>query len=98
MPQGPHRDFRPRRRRVIARMPESELTTAANASGGIVIRTDGTILLRAPSGHYGGYVRTLPQGRRDPRESAEAAALREVCEETGFPARITGTKPEKFSC
>ena len=71
-------------------------SATANAFGGILVRADGKILLREPSGHYGGYVWTFPKGRRDPGESAEEAALREVREETGYRAKITGTLPGVF--
>ena len=77
-------------------MSDSPQSRDADAFGGVLIRTDGTILLREPAGHYGGYVWTFPKGRRDPGESAEEAALREVREETGYRARITGKLPGVF--
>ena len=68
----------------------------ADAFGGILFRADGRILLREPSGHFGGYVWTFPKGRHGPGESAEEAALREVREETGYEAQITGILPGDF--
>ena len=56
----------------------------------VLVRDDGKILLREPKGHYGGYVWTFPKGRAGAGECAREAALREVHEETGYRARITG--------
>ena len=56
--------------------------------GGVVIDDEGRVLLREPSNHWDGYVWTFAKGRRDAGESEEAAALREVREETGVEARI----------
>jgi 8-oxo-dGTP pyrophosphatase MutT (NUDIX family) len=39
---------------------------------------------------------TFPKGRADRNESPEAAALREVKEETGYSARITAKLPGTF--
>ena len=69
---------------------------AADAFGGVLVNNRRRILLREPTGHYGGYVWTFAKGRPDPGESAEKAALREVREETGYDARITGLAPGVF--
>lgn len=58
------------------------------AFGGVVLDSQGRVLLREPRDHHGGYVWTFPKGRPDPGESPEAAALREVREEIGVTARI----------
>jgi 8-oxo-dGTP pyrophosphatase MutT (NUDIX family) len=58
------------------------------AYGGVVVRSDGTVLLREPRDHFDGYVWTFAKGKPNPGESPEAAALREVLEETGVEARI----------
>ncbi len=58
------------------------------AYGGVVLDAEDRVLLREPRGHYGGYVWTFAKGRPDAGESPEAAALREVREETGVTARI----------
>ena len=77
-------------------MSGSSLPETADAFGGVLVREDGKILLREPKGHYGGYVWTFPKGRTDAGESGREAALREVREETGYRARITGRLPGVF--
>jgi 8-oxo-dGTP pyrophosphatase MutT (NUDIX family) len=52
--------------------------------------------LRRPKNHFDGYIWTFPKGRPDPGETAEDAALREVKEETGYSAKITGKLPGLF--
>lgn len=66
------------------------------ACGGVVVNAQGEVLLREPSGHFGGYVWTWPKGRPDAGESPEAAALREVREETGVEAEIIRPIPGEF--
>ena len=68
----------------------------ASAYGGCLIYADGRVLLREPANHFGGYVLTFPKGRVDPGETPQQAALREVLEETGYTARITGLVPGVF--
>ena len=58
------------------------------AAGGVVFDDAGRVLLVEPRGHYSGYVWTFPKGRLDQGESHEAAAVREVREESGVTARI----------
>lgn len=60
------------------------------AYGGVVFDEAGLVLLRKPKGEYDGYKWTFPKGRPDPGESPEAAALREVFEESGVKACIIG--------
>jgi 8-oxo-dGTP diphosphatase len=66
------------------------------AYGGVVFDSDGRVLLREPTGHYGQYIWTFPKGKGDPGESPEQAALREVLEETGCQARIVAPIPGDF--
>lgn len=68
----------------------------AKAYGGVVLDDAGRVLLRAPTGGFGGYSWTFAKGRPDLDESAEAAALREVREETGVDAVIVRPLPGWF--
>lgn len=77
-------------------MSGSSVPDTPDAFGGVLVREDGNILLREPKGHYGGYVWTFPKGRAEAGESDSEAALREVREETGYRARITGRLPGVF--
>ncbi len=58
------------------------------AFGGVVVDAEGRVLLRYPTGTYGGYAWTFPKGGADPGESPEKAAVREVLEETGYEAEV----------
>jgi 8-oxo-dGTP pyrophosphatase MutT (NUDIX family) len=69
---------------------------SARAYGGVVIDDAGRILLREPRGHYDGYTWTFPKGRPEDGESAEAAAVREVWEETGVLGRVVAPIPGTF--
>ncbi len=63
-------------------------TSQKVAYGGVLIATDGRLLLREVANHYDSYVWTFPKGRPDPLEAPRQTALREVLEETGVEARI----------
>ena len=63
-------------------------STTKVAYRGVVIATDGRILLREVKNHFDGYVWTFPKGRPDPKEAPSDTALREVLEESGAAARI----------
>lgn len=65
-------------------------------AAGLLLWDGSRLLLRKPTGHFGGYVWTFPKGRIDPGESAEEAALRETREETGYRARIIAQLPGRF--
>jgi 8-oxo-dGTP pyrophosphatase MutT (NUDIX family) len=67
------------------------------AYGGFLVREDGCILLRRPSDDWDGYVWTFAKGKQDSSESPEETALREVLEETGIEAEITGEFPGWFA-
>ncbi|MGO9027191.1 MAG: NUDIX hydrolase [Acidimicrobiales bacterium] len=64
--------------------------------GGAIFDGKGRILLREPSGHYGGYHWTFPKGRPEVGEHPSATALRETLEETGHRPVITGHLPGVF--
>ena len=58
------------------------------SAGGVVIDRQGRIAVVRQRDRRGRWRWTLPKGRIDPGETAEAAALREVYEESGLRARI----------
>jgi 8-oxo-dGTP diphosphatase len=60
------------------------------AAGGVVERDGLVALVHRP--RYDDW--TLPKGKLDPGESFEAAALREVVEETGLRCRLVRELPE----
>ncbi len=66
------------------------------AYGGVIIDDESRVLLREPDGHYGRYVWTFAKGGANSGESAVAAALREVREETGVEAEVVGELPGWF--
>jgi 8-oxo-dGTP pyrophosphatase MutT (NUDIX family) len=84
---GAHRNPR----KVIHKGRELE-----SAFGGVVMDGAGRVLLFKPKGGFGGVVWSFPKGRLDARELPEACALREVLEETGVEARITGRVPGDY--
>ena len=65
--------------------------------GGIIINAEGQVLLRSPSGSGYGNKWTFAKGGADKGEKPEEAALREVLEETGMKASITGEVPGHYS-
>jgi 8-oxo-dGTP pyrophosphatase MutT (NUDIX family) len=67
------------------------------AYGGIVLDKKKRVLLRRPRGDFDGYVWTFPKGRADIGEPPEAAALREVKEETGYTATVIKELPGVFA-
>lgn len=89
---------------VLQRMPAPAATPAApawqvptaQAYGGVLIRPEGEVLLREPANHFDGYVWTFAKGKPDPGETPETTALRELREETGYPAKIIDLLPGVF--
>jgi 8-oxo-dGTP pyrophosphatase MutT (NUDIX family) len=68
-------------------------TRSEVSAGGVVYRREGGIIqiaLAARRTRKGDLVWGLPKGGIDEGETQEAAALREVCEETGLDAEIEG--------
>lgn len=61
--------------------------------GGIVVREDGKVLIRKVANGHDGEGWTWSKGRVDDGEAHEAAALREVREETGVIAEIVCSLP-----
>lgn len=68
----------------------------ADAYGVILINAKGQVLLREPSGHFGGYVWTFAKGRPDPGETPAQTAIREALEETGYHVELLDVIPETF--
>lgn len=64
--------------------------TRKEHSAGGVIREDAGVLLIRMRNLKGEEVWTFPKGHLEPGETPEAAALREVAEETGWECEITG--------
>ncbi len=60
------------------------------AAYGVIRRDDRVLLCRVSAGNLGAGLWTLPGGGMNFGEAPEAAAVREVDEETGLDARITG--------
>lgn len=69
----------------------------ADAYGGVIISSDGKILLRKPYDHSDGYAWTYAKGRIDDDETPEQRALFEADEEIGLRCRIVSAIPELFS-
>lgn len=63
-------------------------------SAGGVIFENGRVLLILMGDLKGGKAWTFPKGHLEAGETDEAAAVREVLEETGFECTITGELPE----
>jgi 8-oxo-dGTP pyrophosphatase MutT (NUDIX family) len=64
-----------------------EAVSSHRTAGGVVINAEGQLLVIVRDIEREGEVRhevRLPKGHIDPGEEAEAAALREVCEESGY--------------
>jgi 8-oxo-dGTP pyrophosphatase MutT (NUDIX family) len=66
------------------------------AAGGVLVDSEGRVLLREPASHFDGYRWTFAKGKVDPGETVEQAAVREVSEETGYPAEIVASIPGTF--
>jgi 8-oxo-dGTP pyrophosphatase MutT (NUDIX family) len=59
-----------------------------NASGVVVVASDGRVYVRKVAGGFGGYVWSFAKGRVKPGLSLEQSALEELREEMGLEARI----------
>lgn len=60
------------------------------AAGIVLIESDGRVWLIAPSNAFGGYTVTFPKGRVESGITRQASAIKEVFEECGLRAQITG--------
>jgi ADP-ribose pyrophosphatase YjhB (NUDIX family) len=70
------------------RQPQRRRSRKWMSAGGLVIDARGRIALVRQRNRRGRWQWTLPKGRMDRGETVEAAALREVYEESGLRARI----------
>lgn len=60
------------------------------STGIIVVEDDGRIWVVEPKDHFGGYQHTFPKGKLEPDLTAQQNALKELYEEAGLSAEITG--------
>src|SRR5437660_1590222 len=72
------------------------MSSMAMAYGGVVIDSEGLVLLREPANHYDDYVWTFSKGRPVEGELPEETALRETLEETGVIAEVVARIPGSF--
>jgi ADP-ribose pyrophosphatase YjhB (NUDIX family) len=64
---------------------------ASRISTGIIVReADGSMWVYEPKGHFGGYEHTFPKGGLEKGLTPQQNAHKELWEETGLHARITG--------
>ena len=68
----------------------------ADAYGVVLVNAHGKVLLREPTGHFGGYVWTFAKGRPDKGETPDATAIREALEETGYCVELLAVIPDAF--
>ncbi len=61
--------------------------------GCVLVNDKGQVLLRKPSGHFGGLHWTFAKGGQEAGDTAVDCALREVSEEVGYQSGIFGTVP-----
>ncbi|MCX7257503.1 MAG: restriction endonuclease [Polaromonas sp.] len=74
----------------------NEPIAKANAYGGILLTRQGRVLLREPANHFDGYVWTFAKGKPEAGDTPAQTALREVLEETGYPAEVVDVLPGVF--
>lgn len=60
------------------------------SAGILMVEPDGRIWLVEPTNHFGGYQHTFPKGGIEPGHTLQQTALKEVWEESGLRAEITG--------
>jgi 8-oxo-dGTP pyrophosphatase MutT (NUDIX family) len=58
--------------------------------GVVVVEPDGRVWVVEPKGHFGGYEHTFPKGGIEHGLTGQQTALKELWEETGLHAEITG--------
>lgn len=71
--------------------PPIDAPPGTRVSTGIILRDkDGRVTLIEPRNHYGGYIHTFPKGGVEPTLTPQQNAHKELWEETGLHAHITG--------
>lgn len=70
--------------------PEIPKNLGKVSTGIIVMEDDGRIWVVEPKDHFGGYNHTFPKGKLEANLSAQQNALKELYEEAGLSAEITG--------
>jgi len=71
--------------------PPIDAAPHARISTGVVLREpDGRVTLIEPRNHYGGYIHTFPKGGVEANLTPQQNAHKELWEETGLHAHITG--------
>ena len=66
------------------------------AYGGVLINSEGKILVVEPANHFSGMIWTFPKGKQDSGETPEESALREVEEESGWTGKIIAPVPGEW--
>lgn len=64
------------------------MASKEHSAGGVIFE-DGSVLLILVKNLKGDHVWTFPKGHLEPGETPEAAAIREVSEETGWDCEVT---------
>lgn len=68
----------------------------ADAYGVVLVNASGKVLLREPTGHFGGYAWTFAKGRPDAGENPAQTATREAREESGYAVELLDVTPGTF--
>jgi ADP-ribose pyrophosphatase YjhB (NUDIX family) len=77
--------------------PKPVPVTPGTTYGGVLFDAKGLVCLRKPADPSDGYVWTFAKGHPKAGETAEACAVREVFERTGYHAEILGVIPGHFA-
>ena len=70
--------------------PEGTGTPKRAATGIFMVEPDGRVWLMRPANRFGGYDQTIPKGGMEKGLTYQQNAIKEVWEETGLKANITG--------
>jgi TPR repeat protein/8-oxo-dGTP pyrophosphatase MutT (NUDIX family) len=81
---------------IVAKGARKFSVPKADTYGVLILNDAGEILLRKPTGEFGGYKYTFAKGGSDPGETPLQTALRELYEETGYTPEIIGVLPKAY--